>query len=367
MSHVLQELTESEDRYHSLVEHINDGVMLYQSIDDGGDFVILDINTAGERITRFYKQQVVGKRVTEVFPGIRKLGLLEKLKQVYRTGSEGRNTYRFYTEAMTQAANERLILESRLRRAIELDELSVYYQPLLNVMTQEIVGFEALVRWLDPDEGLILPDRFTPVAEETGSISAIGEWVLETACREVMDWRGKGGEPGILSVNLSGRQFHNQRLAMHVSDILDRSGMQASWLELEITESVLMELSEKTVRNLQELEKLGVRLSIDDFGTGYSSLAYLKRFKIDKLKIDQAFVRGVPGDASDVEITSTIIAMAKNLRIQVLAEGVENQQQLAFLQGQACDQYQGYYYSKPLPAGEALQLLLKGGVEDIPG
>ncbi|MCU7916831.1 MAG: PAS domain S-box protein [Candidatus Thiodiazotropha sp. (ex Epidulcina cf. delphinae)] len=286
---------------------------------------------------------------------------------MYRAKSEGRNTYRFYTEAMTQAANERLILESRLRRAIELDELSVYYQPLLNVMTQEIVGFEALVRWLDPDEGLILPDRFIPVAEETGSISAIGEWVLETACREVMDWRGKGGEPGILSVNLSGRQFHNQRLAMHVSDILDRSGMQASWLELEITESVLMELSEKTVRNLQELEKLGVRLSIDDFGTGYSSLAYLKRFKIDKLKIDQAFVRGVPGDASDVEITSTIIAMAKNLRIQVLAEGVENQQQLAFLQGQACDQYQGYYYSKPLPAGETLQLLLKGGVEDIPG
>ncbi|MCU7848051.1 MAG: PAS domain S-box protein [Candidatus Thiodiazotropha sp. (ex Lucinoma kastoroae)] len=277
---------------------------------------------------------------------------------MYRAKSEGRNTYRFYTEAMTRIASERLELESKLRRAIEHEELCVYYQPQLSVVSQEIIGFEALVRWQSPEEGLILPGRFIGIAEESGLIGAIGEWVLEKACGDVMEWRRKGVDPRILSVNLSSRQFHNHLLAEDIAGVLSRCGMQPSQLELEITESVLMELTEKTVNNLKELENLGIRLSIDDFGTGYSSLAYLKWFNIDKLKIDRAFIKGVPGDTSDVEITSTIIAMARNLHIQVLAEGVENQQQLAFLQGQSCDQYQGYYYAKPLPEEKALQLLL---------
>ncbi|MCU7933011.1 MAG: PAS domain S-box protein [Candidatus Thiodiazotropha sp. (ex Codakia rugifera)] len=277
---------------------------------------------------------------------------------MYRAKSEGRNTYRFYTEAMTRIASERLELESKLRRAIEHEELCVYYQPQLSVVSQEIIGFEALVRWQSPEDGLILPGRFIGIAEESGLIGPIGEWVLEKACGDVMEWRKKGVDPGILSVNLSSRQFHNRFLADDIAGVLTRCDMQPSQLELEITESVLMELTEKTVNNLKELENLGIRLSIDDFGTGYSSLAYLKRFNIDKLKIDRAFIKGVPGDSSDVEITSTIIAMARNLHIQVLAEGVENQQQLAFLQGQSCDQYQGYYYAKPLPEEKALQLLL---------
>ena len=276
---------------------------------------------------------------------------------MYRAKEEGRNTYRFYTEAMTLAASERLVMETRLRRAIEQHELCVYYQPLLLVSTQEIIGFEALVRWQSPEDGLILPHSFIPVAEESGLISAIGDWVLEHACCEVMGWRRSGVEPGILSVNLSSRQFQNSMLTEKISRIMQHSGIRAEQLEFEITESVLMALTDTTVNNLNRLEALGVQLAIDDFGTGYSSLAYLKRFNIDKLKIDQAFIQGVPDDSSDVEITSTIIAMAKNLHIQVLAEGVENQQQLVFLQNQACDQFQGYYLAEPLPGDEALQLL----------
>ncbi len=275
---------------------------------------------------------------------------------VYQAKMEGRNTYRFYTEALTRAAHERLALENKLRRALERDEFVLHYQPLVSVREGRVIGAEALVRWQPPGEELVPPARFIPLAEETGLIVPLGNWVLRAACAQARTWLD-AGLPLLLAVNLSARQFQQQDIPEHVRTVLADTGLPAEQLELEITESTLMEQGRQAVDTLMALKELGVRLAIDDFGTGYSSLAYLKRFPVDKLKIDQSFVRDIPHNTGDMEIAATIIAMAHSLRLEVLAEGVETLEQLDFLREQGCDAYQGFLSSRPLSAEDMTALL----------
>ncbi len=277
---------------------------------------------------------------------------------VHQAKEQGRNTYRFYTAALTRVAHERLDLEGRLRRALERNEFQLYYQPLLSVEEGRVFGVEALLRWQPAgEEGLMPPARFIPLAEETGLIVPIGEWVLRTACAQAQAWR-QAGWPLLLAVNLSVRQFQRQDISEQVCAVLADSGLPPDCLELEITESTLLERGSQAETTLAALKNLGVKLAIDDFGTGYSSLAYLKRFPIDKLKIDQSFVHDIPHDSGDMEIAAAIIALARNLRLEVLAEGVETPEQLTFLRAHGCDSYQGYLFSPPVPA-ERLGALLK--------
>jgi diguanylate cyclase (GGDEF)-like protein/PAS domain S-box-containing protein len=276
---------------------------------------------------------------------------------LYQAKAQGRNTYRFYTEALTRSANERLKLESSLRRALEHGEFVLHYQPQMSIRDGGLVGAEALVRWLSPDGVLIPPARFIPLAEETGLIRPLGEWVLRTACAQFRTWRAAGLPSIALAVNLSSRQFEQRDLAARIGAILSETGFPAHRLELEITESAIMAQGEHAVTTLDSLKSLGVTLSIDDFGTGYSSLAYLKRFAVDKLKIDQSFIRDIPQNLNDREIAATIIAMARNLKLHVLAEGVETEEQLAFLRLHGCDAVQGCLFSPPVTALEFTRFL----------
>jgi diguanylate cyclase (GGDEF)-like protein/PAS domain S-box-containing protein len=269
---------------------------------------------------------------------------------LFQAKGAGRNTYRYYTEALTLAARERLELELGLRRALEAGEFLLHYQPQVMSADRGPIGVEALVRWRPPDGDLVPPARFIPVAEETGLIVAIGEWVLRSACAQGRAWMDAGLPALTMAVNLSPRQFHDPELLTKIRRALDETGFPPERLELEITEGVVMEQGEHAISLLGELKALGVMLAIDDFGTGYSSLAYLKRFAIDKLKIDQSFVRDIPESLDSMEITASIIAMAKNLRLKVLAEGVETEDQLAFLQIHNCDACQGYLFGQPVPA-----------------
>ena len=280
---------------------------------------------------------------------------------LYQAKEQGRNTYRFYTEALTRAAGERLTLEARLRRALERGEFVLHFQPQVSVRDGVMVGLEALVRWQHPEEGLIPPGRFIPLAEETGLIVPLGEWVLFTACAQMKEWLDRGLLPVTLAVNLSPRQFRQVDLVQHVHAVLDATELPPHLLELEITESAIMEQGAQAVAVLDALKALGVQLAIDDFGTGYSSLAYLKRFAVDKLKIDQSFIRDIPQDRDDREIAATIIAMAHSLRLEVLAEGVEIEAQRDFLREHGCESYQGYLFSRPLPAAEVEHLMTHRG------
>jgi diguanylate cyclase (GGDEF)-like protein/PAS domain S-box-containing protein len=276
---------------------------------------------------------------------------------LYQAKAEGRGCYRFFSDALTQAARERIVMETRLRRALAQEELRVYFQPQVDIASGEIVGAEALVRWLCPDEGLIPPGRFIPIAEQTGLIEGIGRWVLLQTCRIGRRWQDDGLPPLTLAVNVSARQIMYGDLVATVAEVLQETGFPAQRLELEMTESALMEDQNHVLNVLGRLRTLGVRIAIDDFGTGYSSLAYLKRFPIDVLKIDKSFVDDIPRISDDMEITATIIAMAHTLRLKVLAEGVETQAQLDFLIAQGCDFYQGYLKSRPIPAEEFVALI----------
>jgi diguanylate cyclase (GGDEF)-like protein/PAS domain S-box-containing protein len=270
---------------------------------------------------------------------------------------QGRNTYRFYTDSLTRAAGEHLELENRLRHAINANQLRVYYQPQVDIATGHIIGAEALVRWQDPERGLIQPVHFIRLAEDTGLIGAIGEWVLKETCLQGMRWI-KAGLPFLtLAVNLSPHQFLRGNIAELVSKVLAETGFPADRLELELTESALMDQEEAAVKMLHLLRAQDIRLAIDDFGTGYSSLSYLKRFPLDILKIDKSFVDDIPFHQDDMEIAATIIAMGHILGFKVLAEGVETAEQLAFLQAKGCDMYQGYLTSPPVPAEEFEKLL----------
>nr|WP_273441013.1 EAL domain-containing protein [Sedimenticola selenatireducens] len=257
---------------------------------------------------------------------------------------------------MNAGADERLFLENGLRYAIERNELEVYYQPQVRLEDGKIIGVEALLRWHHSVLGAVSPVRFIPIAEESGLINQIGEWVLEQACLQYRAWGDVVDSEFRMAVNLSARQFNSNIVAM-VASVLQRSGVDAANLELEITESMVMQDADSSIQLLASLKELGVYLAIDDFGTGYSSLSYLKRFPLDKLKVDRAFVSDLPDNEEDAAIANAVIVLAKSLGLQVIAEGVETLEQILFLHDQGCDEIQGYYCSRPLPADEITPLL----------
>ena len=276
---------------------------------------------------------------------------------MFRAKQQGRNNVQLYSPAMNAQALERLVLENSLRHALERNEFRVYYQPVVDLRTGVISGTEALLRWEHPSLGLIEPGEFISLAEQTGLIVPIGEWVLRTACAQNKAWQLKGFRPIRISVNLSARQFQHANLSQTVSSALEESGLNPNYLELELTESLIMHNAEESVATLRELNAMGVRLSIDDFGTGYSSLNYLKRFPIHTLKIDRSFVQDVIADADDAAIVKAIISMSHSLKIEVVAESVETQAQLEFLRANRCDKMQGFVFSRAIPP-EALERLL---------
>lgn len=277
---------------------------------------------------------------------------------MYRAKANGRNNFQFYTSEMNELVSERLMLEHSLRRALERKEFSLHYQPRVNLRTGAIDAVEALVRWEHPEHGLILPDRFIPIAEETGLIVEIGKWVLQTACAQSRAWQDAGLAPVVVSVNLSARQLWEGGLAVMVAEILAETGVRPEHLEMELTESVVMHDTETVISTLQGLKANGVRLSIDDFGTGYSSLSYLKRLPIDALKIDGSFVRDIDTGlgVDDGILAKAIISLGHGLHLKVIAEGVESEAQMAFLKVHQCDEVQGFYYSTPLPPDECARL-----------
>ncbi len=276
---------------------------------------------------------------------------------MYHAKQEGRNNHQLYSDAIRAKSSEKLGLETKLRRALERGEFFLAYQPQLNIQSGRIVGVEALIRWQSPELGLVAPNRFIPLAEETGLIVPIGEWVLEMACRQNRAWQQAGLAPIQVAVNLSPRQFRQKNLLHRIVGILGDAALDARYLELEITESTVMHRAEEAVVTLAHLDETGVRLAIDDFGTGYSSLSVLKRFPVHKLKIDQSFVREITTDEDDAAIVGAIIAMVRSLGLQVIAEGVETPEQLNFLGKLHCDEYQGYLFSKPVPASDIAVIL----------
>ena len=274
---------------------------------------------------------------------------------MYHAKEEGKNNFQFFTSSMNKQAHQRLLLENKLRNAIEQDHFQLYYQPQIDLRTGELVGVEALIRWLDPEQGMISPAEFIPLAEDTGLIGQIGDWVIETACKEMKTLHEKGFPAIKVAVNVSAFQFrHGKHLTEVISRSLDKHNYPAELFSLELTESILIDDINETLKVLNSMRDLGIVLAIDDFGTGYSSLSYLKQFPIDILKIDQSFIRDITTDASDKAIVSAIIAMAKQLGIEVLAEGVEELAHQQFLHDQGCDYVQGYLYCKPIPADALL-------------
>lgn len=266
-----------------------------------------------------------------------------------RAKEQGKNNYQFYTVDMNTRAFEFLLLESSLRKALTQEELVIYYQPQFDLDGDKLLGAEALLRWNHPERGLMDPDDFIPLAEETGLIEQIGEWVLLNACRQNMAWQKEGYPPMRIAVNISARQFRQRNIVEMVNNVLKQTMLAPEYLELELTESLVMHNAAKTIETLKKLKEMGVFLSIDDFGTGYSSLSYLKYFPIDTLKIDRSFVKNLDTDPNDAMIASSVIALAHSLDLTVIAEGVENEKQLEFLRAQNCDSIQGYLYGRPLP------------------
>jgi diguanylate cyclase (GGDEF)-like protein len=276
---------------------------------------------------------------------------------MYRAKETGQNNYLYYSPSMNVHTVERLELESDLSHALERGEFLLHYQPKVEIATGLIAGTEALLRWKHPRHGLVPPMDFIPLAEETGLIVRIGEWVLATACARTKAWQDQGLTKLSVAVNLSARQFSDSMLLPKLTRIIHESGLDPSSLELEITESAVMSHGECGVTMLEKLKSIGVQIAIDDFGTGYSSLAYLKRFPIDTIKVDRTFIRDIPADSGDKKITRAIIAMAHSLKLKVVAEGVETADQLKFLRAQRCDQVQGYFLWRPLPEEEATDAL----------
>jgi diguanylate cyclase (GGDEF)-like protein/PAS domain S-box-containing protein len=276
---------------------------------------------------------------------------------MYRAKEMGRNTFRFFTGEMNVRLLVRMTMEKQLRRALERDELFLCYQPIVGLRSNQVTGMEALVRWQNPESGLINPSDFIPLAEETGLIEPLGEWVLQTACTQNRTWQDMGLPLLPVSVNISALQFRQKNFVRIVERVLRESGLDPRYLVLEITESLVMQNIDRVTAILNELKEMGTSLSMDDFGTGYSSLSYLKRFPFDKLKIDQSFVKGITNDPNCAAIIKTIIAMSRSLRLKVIAEGVETAAQLNYLRLNNCDEIQGYYFSRPIKSADFGRLL----------
>ncbi|MCW8828118.1 MAG: EAL domain-containing protein, partial [Gammaproteobacteria bacterium] len=283
---------------------------------------------------------------------------------VYRAKEEGRNRTAFYTESLSRMALERLSIEAGLRYALEHNELELHYQPQLLLHNRKLAGVERLVRWRHPEKGLIPPDDFIPLAEKTGLIEAIGEWVLEEACRQMAAWRDAGIAVPRISVNLSAHQLGRQDLVQAVEKTLERHGLEPEMLELELTETAIMEDPQKATETLKAMAELGVAMAVDDFGTGYSSLAYLQRLHLHRLKIDRTFVQDLPGNANNVALCRAIIAMASSLGMETIAEGIEKEEQHAFLSAESCTIGQGWLYARALPAAELEQWLAQQVAKD---
>jgi len=270
---------------------------------------------------------------------------------MYEAKAKGKNTFHFYTKELNEAVQERMSVEQRLGEAVVNDVLELYYQPKVDIVNKTLIGYEALLRWNDPELGFVSPGKFIPIAEQSNLILDIGDWVLEKS----LQFTSELINPVPVSINLSGKQFEKGNFAEQLSASLAKYKAEPSLIEIEITESHLMADVEDAIRQLQDIKNLGVNISIDDFGTGYSSLAYLKRLPVDTLKIDRSFIQDIPGDINDVEITGAIIAMAQQLGLHVIAEGAETQEQIDFLREKGCFSVQGFFYSRPLPGEEAKQ------------
>ncbi|MGB5064105.1 MAG: GGDEF domain-containing phosphodiesterase, partial [Candidatus Competibacter sp.] len=282
---------------------------------------------------------------------------------LYRAKDMGRNNYQLYQSGATVIARERLDLENSLRHAVDQGQLVMYYQPKWDFHVRAITGAEALIRWDHPKFGLLSPARFIPIAEDSGLVLPLGEWALRETVREIGQLHRRGF-PGLrVAVNLSGRQFHQPGLVDLVHEVLSQDGFDPTRLELELTESILMHHTEDNISTLKGFKSMGLRLAIDDFGTGYSSLSYLQRFPVDVLKIDRSFIMHLPASTSSAAIVDAIVTLAHGLRLDVVAEGVETAEQLAFLQAHGCDEGQGFYFGHPLPLEEFQKLLLQDRVK----
>ncbi|HWQ39208.1 MAG TPA: EAL domain-containing protein [Burkholderiales bacterium] len=273
---------------------------------------------------------------------------------MYRAKATGRNHYQFFTREINDKVQERLLMEGGLRQALQREEFRVVYQPKIDLATREVIGAEALIRWFHPKLGMVGPSRFVPVAEDSGMVGQIGEWVLRTVCRQIRQWQD-GGWTMPVAVNVSARQFQQSDLADLVVSVLSETRVPAYLLEIELTESAVMHDAEASVVALERLKQFGVQISIDDFGTGYSSLSYLKRLPLDVLKVDQSFVRDISSDPNDAAIVRAIITLARSLGMKVTAEGVETEAQLAFLNAYGCHYAQGYMFGQPMPAEDFAQ------------
>ncbi|RLA75883.1 MAG: GGDEF domain-containing protein [Epsilonproteobacteria bacterium] len=279
---------------------------------------------------------------------------------MYKAKDEGRNNFQFYSSEMTELAFERVVMEASLRAGIKNQEFVVYYQPQVDARNNRLIGMEALVRWQHPVMGLVSPANFIPLAESTGLIVELDQFVMKTAMNQVSQWYKDGLNPGVLSLNLAMKQLEQKDFMSILINMLKETKYDAKLLELEVTESQIMLNPEKAIKILQQIHDLGIELAVDDFGTGYSSLAYLKKLPIDKLKIDQIFVKDLPNDEEDVGITKAVIALAKSLKLKVIAEGVEIKEQKDFLVENGCENIQGYFYSRPIPSNEMEVILKKG-------
>jgi len=336
----------------------------------GDEFIVLAENVAREPDVGEFAQRLVDA-LAEPFPlhgqecrlsasvgismfphdGADAATLLKKADiAMYRAKDAGRNSHAFFSEMDTPPAEDRIVMGAGIRRALDTDQLLLHYQPKVSVRTGAITGVEALVRWQHPERGLLLPESFIPLAEDSGLIRHIGRWVLNEACMQAVRWADELPQPVRIAVNLSAREFSDERLVVEIAHALARTELPPELLELEITESMMMENPERAAQTLHEIKEMGVHVSIDDFGTGYSSLARLKKFPIESVKIDRSFIRDIAIDPDDAAIVAAVIAMAHGLRLKVIAEGVETADQLRFLRERNCDEIQGFYFSRPSSA-----------------
>ena len=279
---------------------------------------------------------------------------------MYRAKAEGRNNFQFYSSEMTELAFERVVMEASLRAALENEDFVVYYQPQVDATNSELVGMEALVRWNHVTMGIISPTKFIPLAETTGLIIELDQFVMRTAMEQIAKWYDSGLNPGKLALNLAVKQLQKKDFIQTLERMLSETKCKPEWIELEVTEGKIMNNPEEAIIILNQISDLGIELAIDDFGTGYSSLSYIKKLPIHKLKIDQSFIRDLPNDAEDSAITKTIISLTQNLNLKVIAEGVETKEQREFLINNGCNYIQGYFYSKPVEANEIEIILTKG-------